>query len=165
MLIIILQIGTRLFCSSSLDLVTLISMGEIHDGCTMIKVHCVSNWLISAWSYRQESEVCHTHYFTSITYIDPLFMHLCSEALEHLVMNPPSLPLPTLTLVSMFRTWGILLIWGNCSICFKSLIRLKRVWGIRMQVFEVNLTWIVFCRLKWNGNWLSIVKLDKFNGC
>ena len=38
MLKIILQIGTRLFCSSSLGFVTLIPTGEIQDGCTMIKV-------------------------------------------------------------------------------------------------------------------------------
>ena len=39
MLIIILQLGTRLFFSSSLGLVTLISMREIQDGCTVIKVY------------------------------------------------------------------------------------------------------------------------------
>ena len=39
MLIIILKKGTRLFCSSSLGLVTLISTGEIQDGCTVIKVY------------------------------------------------------------------------------------------------------------------------------
>ena len=39
MLIIILKLGTRLFCSCSLGLVTMISMGEIQDGCTMIKVY------------------------------------------------------------------------------------------------------------------------------
>ena len=42
MLIIILQIGTRLFRSSSLGLVTLISMGEIQDGCTMIMFYCIT---------------------------------------------------------------------------------------------------------------------------
>ena len=36
--IIILLTGTRLFCSSRLDLVTLISMGKIQDGCNMIKL-------------------------------------------------------------------------------------------------------------------------------
>ena len=41
MLIIILQKGTRLFCSSSHGLVTLISMGETQDGCTMVKVYNV----------------------------------------------------------------------------------------------------------------------------
>ena len=37
----IMQIGTRLFCSSSLVSVTLISMGKIQDGCTIIKIHYV----------------------------------------------------------------------------------------------------------------------------
>ena len=39
MLTIILKLGTRLFCSSSLGLVTLIAMGEIQDGCTVITVY------------------------------------------------------------------------------------------------------------------------------
>ena len=43
MLIIILQMGTSPFCSSSLSLdYTLISMGEIQDGCTMTKVYRMS---------------------------------------------------------------------------------------------------------------------------
>ena len=38
-LIVILHLGTRFFCSSSLGLVTLTSMGKNQDGCTMIKVY------------------------------------------------------------------------------------------------------------------------------
>ena len=38
-MLIILQLRTRLFCASSLGLVALISMGEIQDGCTRIKVY------------------------------------------------------------------------------------------------------------------------------
>ena len=34
-----LQLGTRLFRSSSLGLVTLVSMGEIQDDCTVIKIY------------------------------------------------------------------------------------------------------------------------------
>ena len=37
--IIIFQIGTRLFCSSNLGLVTLISKREFPDDCTLIKVY------------------------------------------------------------------------------------------------------------------------------
>ena len=49
MLLIILQIGTSLSYSSSLGLVTLISMGDNQDCCTMIKVcmsaHARFHWL------------------------------------------------------------------------------------------------------------------------
>ena len=39
MLITILQIGTRLLCSSSLGSVTLISMGDFQDGCRSIDLY------------------------------------------------------------------------------------------------------------------------------
>ena len=45
------KIGTRLFCSSSLGLVTLISAGQIQDGCTVIKVYSIVTFcpLVHAW--------------------------------------------------------------------------------------------------------------------
>ena len=56
-IIIILQIGTRLFCSSSLGMVTLISMGENQDGYTMIKVYWIDSLLYISASLVSRSNV------------------------------------------------------------------------------------------------------------
>ena len=80
MLIIILQIGTRLFCSSSLGLVTLISMGEIQDGCTVIKVYCnLGNHNIPMHSVNTTQ---HTHTHTGMFMVQTEDFSLFSHCLD-----------------------------------------------------------------------------------
>ena len=58
-----LQLGTRLFCSSSLLLVASLSMGEIQDSCTVIKVYChdrVSNPRFADQIHQHLSGVFHS---------------------------------------------------------------------------------------------------------
>ena len=69
MLIIILKIGNRLFCSSSLGLVTLISMGKFKMACTMIKVYSLvlehhpatNSFYVTKWSSLRRAHPPPTH--------------------------------------------------------------------------------------------------------
>ena len=75
---IILQLGTRLVCFSGLGLVTLISMGEIQDGCTMIKVY----WITQVFLAHRGNNLIHVFTGWNLIHFEGILNVITRNALK-----------------------------------------------------------------------------------